>query len=83
MGDWRTMDDHELKAVEIREMRADAMKAELHCRVYAAYITAALSKLAEYGWLPFGTNVDNGPVEMVFSAQVDEAGDPYFERVTS
>lgn len=83
MSDWRTMNDDQLRAVQIRQMRADVLKAELHCRVYAAYIAAALAKLAEYGWLPFGTNVDNGPVEMVFSSQADEAGDPYFERVTS
>jgi DNA-binding NarL/FixJ family response regulator len=151
MGDWRVMDDHELTAVEIRQMRQDAMQAErrrveaveamkaavaavelieadeaeadvvvsrmrtlltetsnalkgepdplrwhdwsdlpqvarasvLRQAACQAHLQAAMAKLAEYGWLPFGTNVDNGPVDIVFSSQVDEAGDPYFERVTS
>ena len=44
-------------------------------------LTAALDKLAEYGWVQFGTNAHNG-VPVTFSRQVNEEGHPWFERVT-
>lgn len=55
---------------------------------YQRFHHAALSKLGEFGWVAFGTNVDvegtNGfPFSLEFSTQVDDVGHPYFERVVT
>lgn len=59
----------------------DAKRSQDIMSSASAYLHAALDKLAEVGWVPFGTH-DVGPTlpQLEFSTQVDEAGRPYFER---
>lgn len=49
--------------------------------VYRQHAAAAMQLLAEHGWHPFGTHVDQPDVELQFSDQLDDDGLPYFERV--
>ena len=48
---------------------------------YEEALKGAWALLEEYGWYPFGYHAHMSPCpELTFSKQVDEVGDPLFEK---
>ena len=58
------------------------MTPEQAIRYYKLAYKAALEVLEECGWYQFGAHANNNPCpELIFSSQLDEDGDPFFEKV--
>jgi|SRR5882757_535162 len=74
-------DDYEYN-LYIKACQAGYSASILQIDSYKKHLKAAWELLERQGWKPFGSHaaMENVP-HLQFSDQVDEVGDPYFERI--